>query len=38
MSATLECKSGDVIERWKVVAFSELMRLGGGDAISMQGA
>ena len=36
MSATLKCKSGDVIEWWMVVAFSELMWLSDGDAISVQ--
>jgi single-stranded DNA-binding protein len=43
VTATLKAKDGDALQWWKVIAFSEsvqteLMRLGDGDALSVQGA
>jgi single-stranded DNA-binding protein len=43
VTATLKAKDGDEKQWWKLVAFSEsaqaeLMRLQGGDAVSMQGS
>jgi single-stranded DNA-binding protein len=42
VTATLRCKEGDASQWWKVLAFSEsagveLLRLGDGDAVSVQG-
>jgi single-stranded DNA-binding protein len=43
VSATIRCKDGDASTWWKIMCFSEsagaeLMRLGDGDAVSVQGS